>query len=389
MRSWAHLLVLDDAVMSAIDSGRRWRCPSCHSSSSRRGPAHQADQAGPGRGRCPPPVTRRLKLSCANRGSSGITEHGPVDRVGEVALEDAARGAGIDDVPGCRPAPSGGPGRRAGGNCRGRAARCAWSSPRPGCRRCDDGDPAVTGSAVSGCPQAGMLLQVDGSRHDGSSAAGSGHARGRHRRCHPARHRRHLPRPGGHRGHPRGAHPTARAYGMPLRFYSDRHGVVLEGPRLGCPPSRSSSPGWARRPSWAGALEAAIAWVAARSARAQGRVERLWGTAQDRLLVKAAPGRSDDAGGGGPRPRGLGRPTQRPLRGRSCLPLARLLPLPGGLEPDEHILRRVCRVPAPDRPPGSGCERRRARYSHPKSRPPPIVPRPTIPGRRHAAARNR
>ena len=38
------------------------------------------------------------------------------------------------------------------------------------------------------------------------------------------------------------------------------------------------------------ALEAAaIAWVAARSAQAKGRVERLWGTAQDRLLVELRP----------------------------------------------------------------------------------------------------
>lgn len=35
------------------------------------------------------------------------------------------------------------------------------------------------------------------------------------------------------------------------------------------------------------ALEAAaIAWVAARSPQAKGRVERLWGTAQDRLVIE-------------------------------------------------------------------------------------------------------
>src|ERR1700690_3395667 len=41
-------------------------------------------------GKIPTTAVRRLKLSSPVRESSGVVEHGSVDRAGEVALEDAA-----------------------------------------------------------------------------------------------------------------------------------------------------------------------------------------------------------------------------------------------------------------------------------------------------------
>src|SRR5450759_1189379 len=40
-------------------------------------------------GKIPTTAVRRLKLSCQVRRSASVAEHGSVDRVGEVALEDA------------------------------------------------------------------------------------------------------------------------------------------------------------------------------------------------------------------------------------------------------------------------------------------------------------
>jgi len=42
-------------------------------------------------GKMPTTAVRRLKLSCQALGPSDIAEHGSVDRVGEVALEDTHR----------------------------------------------------------------------------------------------------------------------------------------------------------------------------------------------------------------------------------------------------------------------------------------------------------
>jgi hypothetical protein len=79
---------------------------------------------------------------------------------------------------------------------------------------------------------------------------------------------------------------TARAYGLPLGLYSDRHGIFWKGPAR-VPTLAEQFSGRGSTTQLGKALEAAaIAWVAARSAQAKGRVERLWGTAQDRLLVE-------------------------------------------------------------------------------------------------------
>ncbi len=56
-------------------------------------------------------------------------------------------------------------------------------------------------------PREGLLLQTDGSRHDWLEGRGPlAHPGRRHRRCHRARHRRDVPRPGGQRRLPRRPH---------------------------------------------------------------------------------------------------------------------------------------------------------------------------------------
>jgi hypothetical protein len=69
-----------------------------------------------------------------------------------------------------------------------------------------------------------------------------------------------------------------RKYGRPLAWYSDRHSVfradeVVGGERLAVPTQFSRALG-----------ELGIGLISANSPQAKGRVERLWGTAQDRLV---------------------------------------------------------------------------------------------------------
>ena len=77
---------------------------------------------------------------------------------------------------------------------------------------------------------------------------------------------------------------TVRRFGLPLEVYSDRHGIfVVEGRR---PPTiEEQLAGVAPRTQVGRALQTAgIGWIGARSPQAKGRVERLWGTLQDRLV---------------------------------------------------------------------------------------------------------
>jgi hypothetical protein len=76
---------------------------------------------------------------------------------------------------------------------------------------------------------------------------------------------------------------TAHGHGLPLALYSDRHGIFWRS--AGAIPTLAEQFAGRRSTTQVGrALEAAtIAWVAARSPQAKGRVERLWGTLQDRL----------------------------------------------------------------------------------------------------------
>jgi len=79
---------------------------------------------------------------------------------------------------------------------------------------------------------------------------------------------------------------TVAGYGLPGGLYSDRHGIFWRDKRTA--PTLVEQLAGRRRPTQVGrALEASgIAWIAARSPQAKGRVERLWGTLQDRLVTE-------------------------------------------------------------------------------------------------------
>lgn len=79
---------------------------------------------------------------------------------------------------------------------------------------------------------------------------------------------------------------TAVGYGLPAGLYSDRHGIFWRDRRR--PPSLAEQLAGRHSPTQVGRAleEAGIAWIAARSPQAKGRIERLWGTWQDRLLVE-------------------------------------------------------------------------------------------------------
>jgi hypothetical protein len=77
---------------------------------------------------------------------------------------------------------------------------------------------------------------------------------------------------------------TADRHGLPGAVYSDRHGIfIVEKNRA---PTLTEQLTGKRSLTQVGcALDAAaIGWIGAHSAEAKGRVERLWGTLQDRLV---------------------------------------------------------------------------------------------------------
>lgn len=135
--------------------------------------------------------------------------------------------------------------------------------------------------------QAGLLVQVDGSRHDWLEGRGpwltlvgaiddaTGLVTGATFRDQEDT-----------AGYFEALIQTARGYGLPVALYSDRHGIFWRNPQH-VPTLAEQFAGRRSTTQLGRALEAAaIAWVAARSAQAKGRVERLWGTAQDRLLAE-------------------------------------------------------------------------------------------------------
>jgi hypothetical protein len=79
---------------------------------------------------------------------------------------------------------------------------------------------------------------------------------------------------------------TAERFGLPGATYSDRHGIfIVERNR---PPTLAEQLTGKRSFTQVGRAleEARIAWIGARSPEAKGRVERLWGTLQDRLVTE-------------------------------------------------------------------------------------------------------
>ena len=78
----------------------------------------------------------------------------------------------------------------------------------------------------------------------------------------------------------------ATAYGLPGALYSDRHGIfIVEKNRA---PTLAEQLTGRRSFTQVGRAldEAGIAWIGAHSAPAKGRVERTWGTLQDRLVAE-------------------------------------------------------------------------------------------------------
>ena len=136
-------------------------------------------------------------------------------------------------------------------------------------------------------PREGQLLQVDGSRHRwfgpelpfATLVAGIDDATGRV--------------PGGTFraqedavGYFTTLAQTADRHGLPGAVYSDRHGIFIKDPNR--PPTLTEQLTGKRSLTQVGRAldEATIAWIGAHSAQAKGRVERMWGTFQDRLVTE-------------------------------------------------------------------------------------------------------
>jgi transposase len=133
-------------------------------------------------------------------------------------------------------------------------------------------------------PRAGMLLQVDGSRHDWLEGRGpvltlvggiddaTGILTGATFRLQEDA-----------AGYFSVLAQTATAYGLPVALYSDRHGIFIKDPHR--PPTLTEQLTGKRSTTQVRRAldEAGIGWIGAQSPQAKGRIERGWGTAQDRL----------------------------------------------------------------------------------------------------------
>ncbi len=134
-------------------------------------------------------------------------------------------------------------------------------------------------------PQEGMLLQLDGSRHDWLEGRGpwltlvaaiddaTGHVPyARFREQEDAQ------------GYFLLLREVIRSQGIPMALYSDRHGIFQRSPRE--PESLEEQLAGERSPTQFGRAlrELGIAAIFAHSPQAKGRIERLFGTFQDRLV---------------------------------------------------------------------------------------------------------
>jgi transposase len=77
-----------------------------------------------------------------------------------------------------------------------------------------------------------------------------------------------------------------RRYGLPTAVYTDRHGIFQRDPRT--PPTLSEQLAGRLQSTQVGRAlhDLGIRWIGARSPQAKGRIERLFGTFQDRLVVE-------------------------------------------------------------------------------------------------------
>ena len=79
---------------------------------------------------------------------------------------------------------------------------------------------------------------------------------------------------------------TAEGYGLPGAVYSDRHGIFIADTNR-TPTLAEQLTGKRSLTQVGRALDqVAVAWIGAHSAPAKGRIERSWGTLQDRLVVE-------------------------------------------------------------------------------------------------------
>jgi transposase len=197
-------------------------------------------------------------------------------------------------------------------------------------------------------PQAGMLLQVDGSRHDWLEGRGPwltlvGGIDDATGRVTGAVFREQEDTA----GYLEVLIQTVHRHGLPLGLYSDRAGIFWKGRRT-VPTLAEQFAGKGSTTQLGGALEAAaIAWIAARSPEAKGRVERLWGTAQDRLRVELRlAGASTREEANALLPAWIERHNAR-FAVAAADPAPAWRPVPGGLEPEELFCfrhgRRVAR----------------------------------------------
>jgi transposase len=136
-------------------------------------------------------------------------------------------------------------------------------------------------------PKAGLLLQTDGSRHDWLGEAGprltlvaavddaTGILTGA-----TFREQEDVA------GYLTVLRDTVRRHGLPVALYRDRHGI-FETPR-GQPLTLEEQLVDRRTPTQFGRAlaELGISSIAARSPQAKGRIERIWGTLQDRLVLE-------------------------------------------------------------------------------------------------------
>src|SRR3990170_1916649 len=132
-------------------------------------------------------------------------------------------------------------------------------------------------------PQAGMLLQVDGSRHqwlgpDGPWLTLLGAIDDATGDVPYAVFREQEDA----QGYLLLLRQVARRRGVPLSLYSDRHKIFQASDK---PPTLTEQLAGGRLPTQVGRVlnELSITWIGARSPQAKGRVERLWRTFQDRL----------------------------------------------------------------------------------------------------------
>lgn len=144
-------------------------------------------------------------------------------------------------------------------------------------------------------PQAGMLLQVDGSRHDWlgdrgprlTLVGGIDDATGRLTGA-VFREQEDVA------GYLLVVRDTVRRHGIPLAVYRDRH-TLFETPK-GSLMTLEEQLADTRVPTQLGRAfeELGITSIAARSPQAKGRIERAWGTLQDRLVTELRLAGADD-----------------------------------------------------------------------------------------------